>query len=215
MTRLLTALTIATCALSAHCSDSDPEWENEGRIYTRADVSVKRVDASLADKGFPVVEGDAVYQVTLEFAPGTVEPGGRSVYPYVLMPPGETLAAGDEPVGCFDTRNADGSATVQCSALSTGEGANRIDVRAGEEDSYFDALPSLNRQTDRVVFEVRRPAAAPSLEGKVWRVIVADQTCGLALKNLQLFPACPEGAECSRAGIEYQVEATGCRWRNE
>lgn len=205
---------LVTCALSVHCSDA-PSWDREGRIYARANLTAKRVDASFATEFYPVAAGDAVYQVSLEFAPGTLPRREEDVYPFVYLREGQTLAAGDEPVACQVSRDDGGTAYRTCASLLTGEGPNDIDLRAGEEDLASWVSFDMNRLTERVVFEVRRPATAPSLEGAIWEVFLADQACELALDNHHRFPACPEGAECTLGGIEYQIEGSTCRWRNE
>lgn len=214
MSRLLTAFTIAACALSAHCSDA-PEWDYEGRIYARANLTVRRVDTSFANETYPVAEGDAVYQVSLEFAPGTLQRNGDYINPYVFLPDGQTLAAGDEPVACQVSRNDDGTTYGTCSSPLTGEGLNKSDVRAGEEEFATWSSFDLTRLTERVVLELRRPATAPSLEGTTWEVFLADQACELALNNRHDYPACPDGAECTSGSIEYQIEGSTCRWRNK
>lgn len=215
MTRWFTFFAIAAGSLCAHCSaDDDRTWQNEGRVYAQADVTMTRVASSSFPAGeLPVAAGDVVYRATLDIAPGTLPSDASQATAFAFLPAGQTLAAGDEAADC--QIYPDGSVGDSCGAQQSGEGANGKDLRESDLSLYEPWTIWLTSPIVGVSFEVRRPASAPSLEGVTWKVILADMQCGPALNARHHLPACPDGAECTSVGIEYVVDAKSCRWRNE
>jgi hypothetical protein len=213
MTRWYTILTIAACALSAHCSSGEDDWEQEGRIYASADLTVARVAVSPTADLFPVGEGETVYVAKLDLAPGALPWGNLDAKAYTYLPPASTITFNDKPTACrtyrLDAENPEDTAR-ECLQFPWDVEADRGDDPRSEPWP----LLSPDAATKDVWFEVRRPAGAPSIEDATWKVIVADQTCKLALDARNAHPECADGAECSADSIVYQVDATSCRWRN-
>nr|MCU0687772.1 hypothetical protein [Polyangiaceae bacterium] len=180
----------------------------------QSDVTMVRVTDSIVPASeVPVAAGDVVYRATLDIAPGTLPSDATQASAFAFLPLGQTLAAGDEAAEC--QVYSDGAVEGTCQALRSGEGANGIDLRESDLLLYEPWKIWLTSPIVGVTFEVRRPASAPSLEGVTWKVILADSKCEPALNARHHLPACPDGAECTSVGIEYVVDATTCRWRNE
>jgi hypothetical protein len=217
MSRKLTALTLAACALSTHCED-EIWWTHRGRTYLARDVTVTRATASAdADVFFPVGQGDVIYQASLEVPRGAVPPDALDVVVTVTPSAGPWLEAGDEPLICVDFLGGFWDAREPehaCQAARTGEGQSGVDVWRGDERlaGRWSSL-RLPTSTQRVVFEVRRPAGAPPLDGTTWRVTVTDRLCESALKLRDELPGCALGAECSTPDVDFQVDDAGCHWR--
>jgi hypothetical protein len=214
MTRWFTFFAIAAGSLCAHCADDDGGTWEKGRVYVQSDVTMVRVTDSIVPASeVPVAAGDVVYRATLDIAPGTLPSDATQASAFAFLPLGQTLAAGDEAAEC--QVYSDGAVEGTCQALRSGEGANGIDLRESDLLLYEPWKIWLTSPIVGVTFEVRRPASAPSLEGVNWKVILADSKCEPALNARHHLPACPDGAECTSVGIEYVVDATTCRWRNE
>ena len=213
MNRRYSVFAIVACALCAHCNDDDNEWEREGRVYATAEVAVTRADSSPFADTYSVAAGDVVYSVSFEIHAGTLPSGAGGMHPFVFLPVGLRLAPGDEPIVCEVFAEGEREYN-KCATYFTGAGPNNSDLAADRDEDAW-STSALRASARRVTFEVRRPADAPALDGTKWTVTLADEACALALDAHYDSPSCAKGAECSTGQIDYQVDATRCRWRNK